>query len=159
MFSTSTWGLNHPLAKATFNPATQTHGYITLDVATPNFAYSTNLNDAGVHKLDINNRSDVAFINLTSVGCAGCGPMSISGRNLHGYVQVRLCVRSSQFKSVRSPGSASFDIDHAGRLAGPVVGRAQCYSAGFRSSTLVELDLATDRVVYVHTDVRAGVVA
>ncbi|KAG2428069.1 hypothetical protein HYH02_014461 [Chlamydomonas schloesseri] len=120
VFSANAWTINHPLVAASFNPAGHVHGTVILDVAVPNFAYSTNLADPGVHKINLNDRSALSFINLTSVGCNSAGTMVISGVNLHGYLQCYRRDMSTFLVELDMSNDAVVHV-HAGVSGAPVL--------------------------------------
>eukprot|EP00983_Pelagomonas_calceolata_P105818 1159170-Pelagomonas_calceolata.AAC.5 len=62
------------------------HGNVILHEALPDYAWSTNTADPGIHKIDLDSKT-AQFVSLESEGCIKASDLAISGHNRHGFLR------------------------------------------------------------------------
>jgi len=90
-FSKNAFGLDHTQINV-MNETLQSHGHgmVTMDAATPNFAWGTQLDQSALFKIDVWTR-EAEMLDLTESGCVGFYRMAISQKNRHAYMRCYVC--------------------------------------------------------------------
>ncbi|KAF5842622.1 hypothetical protein DUNSADRAFT_6092 [Dunaliella salina] len=92
VLNTQNWGLKYPWIGAAHNSGYM-HAFIALSEELKQYAWGTNMQDPGIHRIDLETREG-KFFNFRDQGCTGGAGIVISDVNRHGYLKCNPRARS-----------------------------------------------------------------